>query len=122
MNTAASYIVAVLHLSPDPTGYPVPVHLFALPAAAVDARASAHTSAVEAAAGLAFELATTDPDRLPPPWTELSRAYHASGLRRFQPGDVMVVLPPGSARTVLRYDPLGWRHLDPAGHGTGSGC
>ena len=127
MNTAACYLVAVLHFGPADSGDPSgtclePVHLFTLPADAVDARRSDCLSCPEAAAGLAFELATTDPAWLPPPWADLARRYHAAGLRPFHRGDAMVVLPPGSVTTVLRYGDHGWQHLGAAATGGGPEC
>lgn len=127
MNTAACYLVAVLHASPAdsrarPEACLEPVHLFTLPADAVDARRSDCLGRPEAAAGLAFELATTDPAWLPPPWADLARRYHAAGLRPFHRGDAMVVLPPGSVTTVLRYADHGWQHLATAATGGGPGC
>lgn len=127
MNTAACYLVAVLHASPahsgDRSGTCLePVHLFTLPADAIDARRCDHLSGPEAAAGLAFELATTDPVWLPPPWDDLARRYHAAGLRPFDRGDAMVVLPPGSVTSVLRYADHGWQHLGAAITSGGPRC
>lgn len=123
MNTLACYLVAVLHAEGDggPDAGPTPVHLFVLPASAVESAAPCDDERLTAAATLAFQLATTDPVWLPEPWAGLTSGYWRQGLRPFRRGDAVVVLPPGDPRRTLRYADPWWQPLAALGDGD-QGC
>lgn len=123
MNALACYLVAVLHAEDHarPDAAPPPVHLFVLPASAVEAAAPSVDGRLAAAATLAFQLATTDPMWLAEPWAGLASGYRSQGLRPFRHGDAMVVLPPGGPRHALRYASSWWKPMAALGDG-GPGC
>lgn len=85
------------------------VHTFNLTAAEVRARISPWGGTdMETAAGLAWELATADPELLPYPLKQIAYGYQVHAGRAFAKGDVMAVTNPEGVGVALRWSDTGW--------------